>query len=565
MELLSAASNTITGSYIANPQGYAAWMVNSMYNTISGSTMTTIAGTDARSFWASMRPPGTSITQSFMTARERDYGSDPRRRSSNSNTISLSTMTSGIAGFSALYLNGASSNSVTQSNLANPAGTGAVLTANANNNTISQSTVTSNADDRPRPLSSANRPSNTFSDDYIQGSTAVYVSGSAGTVIGGSVLVATNTAGRALQMDGGSVNLSLSSSVLTAGVAGVAVFLGAGDGGLLVLSTNTFSGAAYGVYAASPTATAQIWITSNTIVPAVTSANNTYGLYFNGLASGATIENNTVAYRTPNTMGANTSYALYAQSAAGLVIDHNRFNEPGMITGGSYVAVSFAGTTNSAFKFNDVNSTGTALHERVLARGGDRLDGADGQGQRVPELVRLLVVGLVGDRDRGRGEHGVLRGLQRLLQLELGVELRVGHGGQAGPGGVEPASSGDAHSISANPLWFNASAGVEDFHPMSLTGRWNQAAQNLLLVDGAQSLTIDAGDPAEGVGLEPSPNGGVANQGSYGLTAQASKSSGRLRGLRRDVERVGVGQPYATISAAVGALPDHVRRRARRA
>ena len=43
--------------------------------------------------------------------------------------------------------------------------------------------------------------------DYIQGSTAVYVSNSTGTVIGGSVLVATNTFGSALQMDGGSVGL----------------------------------------------------------------------------------------------------------------------------------------------------------------------------------------------------------------------------------------------------------------------------------------------------------------------------------------------------------------------
>ena len=55
--------------------------------------------------------------------------------------------------------------------------------------------------------------SNVVYGSFIQGSTAVYISASTGTTFGGSVLVATNTYGNALDMDQGSVNLTLSSSV----------------------------------------------------------------------------------------------------------------------------------------------------------------------------------------------------------------------------------------------------------------------------------------------------------------------------------------------------------------
>ncbi|MBI4376381.1 MAG: fibronectin type III domain-containing protein, partial [Elusimicrobia bacterium] len=92
----------------------------------------------------------------------------------------------------------------------------------------------------------------------------------------------------------------------------------------------------------------------------------------------------------------------------------------------------------------------------------------------------------------------------------------------------------DAISIAANPFWADPSAGIEDFHPMSTAanGRYNMATGSFNLSDGLRSQTIDAGDPAEdvaidsGLGLEPEDNGDRANLGSYGLTAQASKSCG---------------------------------------
>ncbi|MFA6004384.1 MAG: right-handed parallel beta-helix repeat-containing protein, partial [Elusimicrobiota bacterium] len=86
------------------------------------------------------------------------------------------------------------------------------------------------------------------------------------------------------------------------------------------------------------------------------------------------------------------------------------------------------------------------------------------------------------------------------------------------------AAGEDANSISANPLWYDARFGVEDFHPLSTAGRFHPATGLFTPVDAAQSPTIDAADPLEPSDLEPFPNGSLANQGSYGDTAEASLS-----------------------------------------
>src|SRR5207344_2998838 len=42
------------------------------------------------------------------------------------------------------------------------------------------------------------------------------------------------------------------------------------------------------------------------------------------------------------------------------------FDEPGMMTGGSFTGAFLSGVTNSWFKFNDMNSTGTGLTNAYL-------------------------------------------------------------------------------------------------------------------------------------------------------------------------------------------------------
>ena len=67
-------------------------------------------------------------------------------------------------------------------------------------------------------------------------------------------------------------------------------------------------------------------------------------------------------------------------------------------------------------------------------------------------------------------------------------------------------------------------ASATDLHLQSPAGRWDPAVGDFVTTDEDYSPCIDAGDPADSVGLEPVPNGDRINMGVYGGTAQASKS-----------------------------------------
>jgi parallel beta-helix repeat protein len=85
------------------------------------------------------------------------------------------------------------------------------------------------------------------------------------------------------------------------------------------------------------------------------------------------------------------------------------------------------------------------------------------------------------------------------------------------------ASGQDAHSFSADPLFVNPAAG--DFHLSSVAGSWHEGT---FTADATTSPAIDAGDPTISVGAESPPNGGRINLGTFGGTAQASKSTRML-------------------------------------
>ncbi len=62
-----------------------------------------------------------------------------------------------------------------------------------------------------------------------------------------------------------------------------------------------------------------------------------------------------------------------------------------------------------------------------------------------------------------------------------------------------------------------------DYHLQSEAGRWD-AEKQIWVRDLATSPCIDAGDPKNPVGDEPSPNGSIINIGAYGGTAETGKS-----------------------------------------
>ncbi|UCG47266.1 MAG: hypothetical protein JSU94_17460 [Phycisphaerales bacterium] len=62
-----------------------------------------------------------------------------------------------------------------------------------------------------------------------------------------------------------------------------------------------------------------------------------------------------------------------------------------------------------------------------------------------------------------------------------------------------------------------------DYHLKSQAGRWDPN-EGRWVKDDVTSPCIDAGDPADPVGPESFPNGGIVNMGAYGGTAEASRS-----------------------------------------
>jgi uncharacterized repeat protein (TIGR02543 family) len=112
------------------------------------------------------------------------------------------------------------------------------------------------------------------------------------------------------------------------------------------------------------------------------------------------------------------------------------------------------------------------------------------------------------------------------------VRYSAVEGGWPGPGCLDADPLFARAGCWTIPGQLNAVAGpdvpgavwaIGDYHLQSQTGRYNLEGRTWVL-DKATSLCIDAGDPNSPVGPEPSPNGGIINMGTYGGTAQASKS-----------------------------------------
>jgi uncharacterized protein YpmB len=86
----------------------------------------------------------------------------------------------------------------------------------------------------------------------------------------------------------------------------------------------------------------------------------------------------------------------------------------------------------------------------------------------------------------------------------------------------QAATPYDDNSFLVDPLFVNPAA--FDFHLKSAEGHWNESISGWS-ADAVDSPCIDKGDPASDYSLELSPNGGRINQGAYGGTQYASKTS----------------------------------------
>ncbi|MEK7746209.1 MAG: G8 domain-containing protein, partial [Elusimicrobiota bacterium] len=325
-----------------------------------------------------------------------------------------------------------------------------------------------------------------------------------------------------LWMTGGSVNLAMSSSTVYGGPQGAGIYLDQGNSGLLSLSTNTIRPSAqYGLYARGQGPGTQVWVTSNTILPMLSAARDTYGLYFDGLTAGATVQDNGIFLRNPANIGVRTIKAVYAANSSNLLIERNRISNPGMLTGGSFTAIHLQSTPNNSLKFNDFHSTGTGLTDHYMVR---PILAGNTEIKNNIFFSSVSVTGSSATFDVPVGSFGGFASDYNDFFSSNPYSSAI-WGNVSYPllSGWRTAASQDPNSIRAHPRWADVSAGAEDFHPRSKAGRYNPASGLMNLVDTVHSAGVDRGAPYEPFAQEPAPNGGRVNMGSYGNTAQASQ------------------------------------------
>lgn len=523
LSMTGASSNTVVDSWIDASAGNAL----SLSGGSNGNSISRSTATGHMSGFAGLYISGSSSNTVDDCAVDSQMGNAAYLlNSADGNALSRSTFTANLASYYALYLSASSSNTVSGSFISNMPGFGAGV-FDGGGTIIMGSTITSSTYEGLRLV---NASSTTIDSCYVVGSTGASISGSTGTVISGSRLSVSFSQGDALALTGGSSGLSLSSSVLRGGSPGHGLFLDAGTGGDILLSTNTFLGGRAAVSILSRAAGGSVWVASNTIVPIIDSAADVYGIYLEGLASGATVQDNIIAWRASGAQAPMSGYGLYATASSGLVIERNRVNNPGMLLSGSFYGVWLSASPNADYEFNDINSSGTGLTNAYMLQFTNASTGAT-----VKNSVVLSSV-------TGTGTFATI-GVDPGSQIGFTADYNdyFSSNSAAGPGGTGlwgAASCGlpdwagpgcpslDAHSVSAQPFWADASAGVEDFHLRSrlANGRFNPSTQAFDQTDAVNSGAIDAGDPGESFVAEPGVNGGRVNAGSYGGTAEASQT-----------------------------------------
>ncbi|MFA6003375.1 MAG: right-handed parallel beta-helix repeat-containing protein, partial [Elusimicrobiota bacterium] len=558
--LLNSASNTIRDSFIYGATRSAALINGSNYTTITNSTMT--ANFAAANNYGSLHINASfsaNIDRCFIHTPIGDYGALIMYSSSNS--ITNSTIT--CASSNGMYARQASSNTISN-NFIYGYDNGLYIWDHSEANVVRTSTIMG---PNNYGLTLLTTSSNTVDQCFISGYEAAYLSNISSATITNSTMSASSLGldiyrSTAITISGSYIQSQNSHGALFDG-AGEISLLGnriqgaplssglnfrAGPGPLFISSNTIMPGAKYGIYILTQPADAQVWITSNTILPTISNARTTYGIFLDNLTSGATIYNNGFYYRSPGNNGSYTTYGIYSLNSSGINLHHNRISNPGMLTGGNVVNAYFTGSTGIDFDFNDVNSTGTGLTNAYLLQLAASTVSAHNNiflsswpvSGTAANLTMLANSGLDSDYNDW---------------FSSGTSRMATWGANYTTLAAWQATAKDADSIAANPYWYNTSANVEDFHPMSTTGRYSSATGDLTSTDGMDSPTIDAADNLEPYDNEPPPHGSNANLGSYGNTAEASLSNAYCA-IQRNVHQA--NGPYKTIQSAVNALPHNL-------
>jgi hypothetical protein len=550
LELTGSSSATVTGSVLRSAGTYGINQdAASSALRVDGST---VASTGAGNAGWMMRGSTNVVTNTYVQNVASNAGG-LTMVGSNANVLDGVQVAGENSG---VNLSNSSTNTIRNSTLSarTSAGGGLNLSQGAFNNDVAFSTVT-NSNASGIALILTRTSTNTLWNLYVQASTGVLVDGSTGTALVHSVVAATSGNGTGVKLGAGVVNFAMSSTTLlgttSGGTASRGVYMENGNRGAIDISSSLISGFHRGIAIATQTPTTRLWVTSNTIVVPVVAAADTYGLRVDGLQSGATIQDNSIVFRTPG--AAQYAAGAWFEAADGVVFQRNRLSNPGMVTSGVSELLRLADSDGMEIFSNDFHSTGTALSQAYLLRLTTGSVNVSLRGNVFSSSLTVtgssFTIAVAADSQSGfDSDYNDFFSSNSALSFQWGASAVQNLAGWQG------ASGDDAASISAHPQWYDVSAGVEDFHPRSTQGRWNPGTSAFVL-DGTSSPTLDQGDPTHAYDLEPQPSGGRVNQGSYANTGYASKSLNTYPGCVAASLVNKTGGPYTTIQAGVNALP----------
>lgn len=262
--VLATDSVSFVGGRVDGGAGNAVFLdAGSDYNTIATSTLTT-TGVNRTALY--LNAASYNVMQQVYAHSAAGTGGYISN-ASNSNAVRRSTFSAQSASFFGLLLDNANFGEISSSTIRNTAGTG--LQVYGVRDTITRTTMTGTE----YGLYLVAAATVSVVDSYVQGATAAFVSGSTGTIFGGSVFAGTGAGGAALRYAGGGVNLTIATSTLLSPGSGRGLALETGSAGVVSLGSVTFSGSARAVEIATQTAVFSLAVDSAT---------------FRGLASGAT-------------------------------------------------------------------------------------------------------------------------------------------------------------------------------------------------------------------------------------------------------------------------------------
>lgn len=261
-----ASSNTIRQSLITNQGGSAAVLWHSDFNTIEHSSMSHYDAGGTTALYLAHSASNTVTRSSFYSLWAMGINLDGAN--CDFNRISYSTITTMIgSGGPPVAIGTCKWNSFTHCRITGGSQGPAFRSSPSPSilvkfNSVSESSITSRSADAAAvyiPFAEGQRILN----NYIQGSTAVYIGGSTNTVVSGNVLVATGSTGHAISVIDGSVGLMLSSNTLFGGELGSGFFID-NSSGAIALALNTVRSGKYGLWIGTQAAGTSVSISTLT-------------------------------------------------------------------------------------------------------------------------------------------------------------------------------------------------------------------------------------------------------------------------------------------------------------